>query len=90
VIHLINRETGKPVSIKYHADPFVFFHHINAYEEDGHVVFDLITYQDSNLYNMFYIHNMKQDVAEFIENNKDFSRPTCQRFVLPLNIDKVK
>ncbi|KAG1941331.1 beta-carotene oxygenase 1, like [Pimephales promelas] len=88
VIHLINRKTGKPVSIKYHADPFVFFHHINAYEEDGHVVFDLITYQDSNLYNMFYIHNMKQDVAEFIENNKDFSRPTCQRFVLPLNIDK--
>lgn len=77
------------MSTKYYADPFVVFHHINAYEEDGHVVFDLITYQDSNLYNMFYLHNMKQDVAEFIETNKDFSRPTCQRFVLPLNIDKV-
>ncbi|KAL0187907.1 hypothetical protein M9458_015006, partial [Cirrhinus mrigala] len=82
------RKTGKTVSTKYYADPFVIFHHINAYEEDGHVVFDLITYQDSNLYDMFYIHNMKQDVDKFIETNKDLSRPTCQRFVLPLNIDK--
>ncbi|XP_067314298.1 beta,beta-carotene 15,15'-dioxygenase [Pseudorasbora parva] len=88
LIHLVNKKTGKTVSTKYYADPFVVFHHINAYEEDGHVVFDLITYQDSNLYEMFYIQNMKQDVADFIETNKDFSQPTCQRFVLPLNIDK--
>uniref|UniRef100_A0A673MH91 Beta,beta-carotene 15,15'-dioxygenase-like n=1 Tax=Sinocyclocheilus rhinocerous TaxID=307959 RepID=A0A673MH91_9TELE len=88
LIHLVNRKTGKTVSTKYYADTFVVFHHINAYEEDGHVVFDLITYQDSNLYDMFYIHNMKQDVDKFIETNKEFSRPTCQRFVLPLSIDK--
>uniref|UniRef100_A0A671Q5R4 Beta-carotene oxygenase 1, like n=1 Tax=Sinocyclocheilus anshuiensis TaxID=1608454 RepID=A0A671Q5R4_9TELE len=80
LIHLVSRKTGKTVSTKYYADPFVIFHHINAYEEDSHVVFDLITYQDSNLYDMFYIHNMKQDVDKFIETNKDFSRPTCQRF----------
>ncbi|XP_073692944.1 beta,beta-carotene 15,15'-dioxygenase [Garra rufa] len=88
LIHLVNRKTGKTVNTKYYADPFVIFHHINAYEENGHVVFDLITYQDSNLYDMFYIHNMKKDVDKFIETNKDFSRPTCQRFVLPLNIDQ--
>ncbi|XP_051998031.1 beta,beta-carotene 15,15'-dioxygenase-like isoform X2 [Xyrauchen texanus] len=88
VIHLINRKTGKTVSTKYYTDAFVVFHHVNAYEEDGHVVFDLITYKDSNLYDMFYLKNMKQDVDKFIETNKDFSQPTCQRFVLPVNIEK--
>lgn len=88
IIHLVNRKTGKTLSTKYYADAFVVFHHINAYEEDGHVVFDLITYQDSNLYDMFYIRNMRQDIDEFIKTNKDFSSPTCQRFVLPINIDK--
>lgn len=65
------------------------FHHINAYEDDGHVVFDLISYEDSGLYDMFYIQNVKQDTDSFIESNRKFSKPTCQRFVLPLSIHKV-
>ncbi|KAI7814110.1 beta,beta-carotene 15,15'-dioxygenase [Triplophysa rosa] len=88
VIHLVNRKTGKVLSTKYYADVFVAFHHINAFEEDGHVVFDLITYKDSNLYDMFYIKNMQKDIDKFIETNKDFSPPSCQRFVLPINIDE--
>ncbi|XP_051994656.1 beta,beta-carotene 15,15'-dioxygenase-like [Xyrauchen texanus] len=90
VIHLVNRKTGKTVSTMYITDAFAVFHHINAYEEDGHVVFDLITYQDSNLYDMFYLKNMKQDVDKFMYTNKDYSQPTCQWFVLPVNIGKVK
>lgn len=66
------------------------FHHINAYESNDHVVFDLIAYKDSNLYNMFYIKNIKQDTSSFIQSNKDFSPPVCKRFVLPLNINKVR
>lgn len=86
----MNRKTGKVLNTKYYADAFVAFHHINAYEEEGHVVFDLITYKDSNLYDMFYIKNMQKGINKFIETNKDFSPPSCQRFVLPINIDKVK
>lgn len=77
------------MSTKFYGDPFVVFHHINAFEEDGHVVFDLITYKDSNLYDMFYIENMRQDTDKFVENNKIFSPPVCQRFVLPITVDKV-
>lgn len=86
--HLIDRKTGKAVSTNFCGDPFVTFHHINAFEESGHVVCDLITYKDSNLYEMFYIENMKQDADKFIENNKIFSPPVCQRFVLPINVEK--
>ncbi|XP_076143131.1 beta,beta-carotene 15,15'-dioxygenase [Alosa pseudoharengus] len=88
VFHLINRKTGKAVSTKFYGDPFVVFHHINAYEENGHVVFDLITYKDSNLYDMFYIDNLKQDTEKFIESHKIFSPPVCQRFALPITVEK--
>lgn len=88
LFHLINRKTGKAVSTRFYGDAMVVFHHINAYEADGHVVFDLISYKNSNLYEMFYIQNMKQDTSSFIQSNKSFSLPVCQRFVLPLNVDK--
>ncbi|XP_063045396.1 beta,beta-carotene 15,15'-dioxygenase-like [Engraulis encrasicolus] len=88
VFHLIDRRTGESVSTKYYGDPFVVFHHINAYEEDNHVVFDLIAYEDSNLYDMFYIENLNKDTDQFIESNKIFSPPVCKRFVLPINVDK--
>lgn len=88
--HVINKNTGKAVSTRFYGDALVVFHHINAYEEDGHVVFDIIAYKDSNLYDMFYLHNIRQETKSFIEKNKLFSPPVCQRFVLPLNVQKVQ
>lgn len=66
------------------------FHHINAYEEDDHVVFDLISYKDGSMYDMFYIENMRQDTDKFIQYNKSFGSSLCQRFVLPLNVHRVQ
>ncbi|XP_038123629.1 beta-carotene oxygenase 1, like [Cyprinodon tularosa] len=86
--HVIDIKTRKATSFKYYTDALVVFHHINAYEEDGHVVFDIITYKDSNLYNMFYLHNMTDETDNFINANKEFSPPFCQRFILPLSIQK--
>lgn len=89
MFHVINRKTGKAVSTRFYGDALVVFHHINAYEADGHVVFDLIAYKNSNLYDMFYIQNMRQETSSFIESNKNFSPPVCQRFVLPLDVNEV-
>uniref|UniRef100_M3ZFJ3 Beta-carotene oxygenase 1, like n=1 Tax=Xiphophorus maculatus TaxID=8083 RepID=M3ZFJ3_XIPMA len=83
--HVINIKTGKVKSLHYRTDALVVFHHINAYEDDDHVVFDIIAYNDSNLYDMFYLHNMTKETDNFIQTNKEFSPPVCQRFVLPLN-----
>ncbi|CDQ90132.1 unnamed protein product [Oncorhynchus mykiss] len=89
LIHLVDKKTGKAVSTKFYTDALVVFHHINAYEDDGHVVFDMVTYKDSNLYEMFYLANLRKETHEFIEsNNVNFSPPVCQRFVLPLTVDK--
>ncbi|XP_034164301.1 beta,beta-carotene 15,15'-dioxygenase isoform X1 [Pangasianodon hypophthalmus] len=87
LFHIIDRKTGLVLNTKFYGDAFVVFHHINAYEEDGHVVFDLITYKDSSVYDLFYIDYMKQDTQKFTEMSKDFSPPVCQRFVIPVNAD---
>lgn len=76
------------MSTKFYTDALVVFHHINAYEDNGHVVFDMITYEDSSLYDMFYLENLRQDTEQLIER-KVFTPPVCQRFVLPLGVDKV-
>lgn len=67
------------------------FHHINAYEEEGHLVLDMICYADSSLYDMFYIRNFRRDLDSFVQaNEKHFTPPICKRFVLPLGVSKVR
>lgn len=65
----------------------VVYHHVNAFEDEGHVVFDVITYNDSTLYDMFYLNKLKEDPS-FQGNG--YSKPSCKRFVLPIQSDKVK
>lgn len=64
----------------------IVYHHVNAYEEeDGHLVFDVIAYEDNSLYDMFYLSKLKGNTGEPDEN---YSKPNYKRFVLPLT-DKV-
>ncbi|XP_034411672.1 beta-carotene oxygenase 1, like [Cyclopterus lumpus] len=88
LFHVVNKMTGKAVSTRFFGDALVVFHHINAYEANGHVVLDLIAYENSDLYEMFYIKNMRQETDEFIRSNRSFKPPACQRFVLPLHVLK--
>lgn len=85
-IHIIDQRTRKPVPTKFYTDPMVVFHHVNAYEEDGCVVFDVIAYEDSSLYQLFYLANLNQN---FEENSRMTSVPTLKRFAVPLHVDKV-
>lgn len=85
-IHIVNQRTGKPVSTKFYTDPMVVFHHINAYEEDGCLLFDVIAYKDSSLYDCFYLANLKQG---FEGNSRIVPVPTLKRFAVPLCMDKV-
>lgn len=63
----------------------VVFHHVNAYEEDGCVLFDVIAYEDSSLYQLFYLANLNKD---FEEKSRLTSVPTLRRFAVPLHVDK--
>lgn len=47
-ILVVNRKTGKVIK-KFEASPFFAFHHANAYEKDGEILMDLITYPDASI-----------------------------------------
>lgn len=57
------------------------YHQVNAYEDDGHVVFDVIAYDDNSLYDMFYLDKLKEQMGK----NTLYCKPKCRRFVLPLS-----
>uniref|UniRef100_A0A8C7YW35 Beta-carotene oxygenase 1 n=1 Tax=Oryzias sinensis TaxID=183150 RepID=A0A8C7YW35_9TELE len=85
LIHLIEKKTGKKVEMKYHTGSLVVYHHVNAFEDDGHVVLDVIAYNDTSLYEMFYMSRLKKDIS-FQSNG--YTKPNYRRFVLPIRSDK--
>ncbi|XP_062297682.1 beta,beta-carotene 15,15'-dioxygenase isoform X2 [Scomber scombrus] len=85
LIHLIDRKTGKEVETKYYTGAMIVYHHVNAFEDNGHVIFDVIAYSDSSLYDMFYLSKLKQN-AEFHDDS--YSKPGYKRFALPVQSDK--
>lgn len=82
-IHLIDRSTKKEVDVKYYTDTMVVYHHVNAFEEDGHVIVDVIAFDDHSLYELFYMDKLKE-----LSANSIVAEPKYKRFVLPL-MDKL-
>ncbi|MEQ2201763.1 hypothetical protein XENOCAPTIV_017600, partial [Xenoophorus captivus] len=85
LIHLIDKRTGKEVEMKYYTGSMVIYHHVNAFEDEGHVVFDVIAYKDDKLYDMFYLKNLKKDAGS---DGSVYSEPSFKRFALPIKSDK--
>uniref|UniRef100_A0A671VQC2 Beta-carotene oxygenase 1 n=1 Tax=Sparus aurata TaxID=8175 RepID=A0A671VQC2_SPAAU len=83
LIHLIDRRTGKEVETKYYTGSMVVYHHVNAFEEDGHVVFDVIAYKDKGVYDMFFLSKLNKNTQD-----DAYSKPGYKRFVLPIQSDK--
>ncbi|XP_051266943.1 beta,beta-carotene 15,15'-dioxygenase [Dicentrarchus labrax] len=84
LIHLIDRKTGKEIETKYYTGAMVVYHHVNAYEDDGHVLFDVIAYNNSSLYDMFYLSKLKKNPGF---HDDSYSKPNYRRFVLPIHSD---
>lgn len=78
--YVINKSTGdeQPLDKEYDADPFFFFHVINAYEKDDQVVIDLVAYDDAKVLEKYHI--------PFLRRNQfgDYCQPAIRRYVIPL------
>lgn len=46
---IIDRKTGSLVKKIKDSQPFFAFHHVNAYEENEHIILDIVTYPDANV-----------------------------------------
>ncbi|XP_038142692.1 beta,beta-carotene 15,15'-dioxygenase [Cyprinodon tularosa] len=84
LIHLIDRRTGKQVDVKYYTQSMVIYHHVNAFEDEGHIVFDVIAYNDDKLYDMFYLKNLKKDADT---PSEVYTQPSFRRFALPITAE---
>lgn len=75
-ITLVHRGTGE-VAARYETDAFFAFHHINAFEQDDEVVFDIAAYDDASILQAYYLDRLKDERLEL-----PFG--TLRRFRLPL------
>lgn len=58
-IHLIHKATGELKTFK--TEPFFSFHHINAFEKNGDIVFDLVAYENDKIIKDFYLEKLRSD-----------------------------
>ncbi|XP_015784651.1 beta,beta-carotene 9',10'-oxygenase-like [Tetranychus urticae] len=91
--NVIDKSNGEVIASNYVSEPFAFFHTINAYQEDGHVICDICCYEDGSIVNALFTDKLAQISDQSDENKaesvKDFQslRSQARRYVLPLNVD---
>lgn len=75
---LIEKQSGKVLPTKYVGPPFFFYHIINAYDEDGYVVFDIIAHANAETLDKFSLSKLRNN--EYDQTDP----PNVHRYVLPL------
>lgn len=81
-ITLIDRQTGK-IKKRFLTDPFFAFHHINAFETEQELIFDIAAYHDSSILQAYYLDRLKE------ENNK-IPFGNLRRYFVPFKGGKVR
>lgn len=95
---MVSRADGKRIPIKFYAEPFCFFHTINAYEEDGHIICDITCYKDGDVVDLLYRKNIINYRAGFNEDNappefekwREVVQAQPRRYVLPIQVDPLQ
>ncbi|KAK4298434.1 hypothetical protein Pmani_029226 [Petrolisthes manimaculis] len=85
LIHIIDRQTWKPIKTRYMTEPFFFMHVANAYEDGDHIVLDIPTYKDSSLLHNMFISTLRDQRGKNSEEYVNSLKSTLHRLVVPIN-----
>lgn len=78
--HFVDKNSGKVHSTEVvSADPFMFLHISNCYEENGHIVVDLLQFPNGDFFDANFIHKILSDRHQMETEFASF-----ERFVIPL------
>lgn len=56
--HVVDKKTGRVVK-ETGSDAFFAFHHVNAFEEDGAVIVDIVAYPDPTIIDQLYLRRLR-------------------------------
>ena len=87
LFHVLRKDTGEELSLNLVADCMIVTHHVNAYEEDGHIVMDVIAYDDDNVFKSNFLDRLKKEPGDAGYESNVIGQ--IRRFVLPLSHHKV-
>jgi carotenoid cleavage dioxygenase-like enzyme len=70
---VFDKSTGK-LRGRYKTDAFFAFHHINAFEEGGDMIVDLVTYPDVAIVNSLYLDALRGEAGKYFVSAGEFRR----------------
>lgn len=79
---VIDKKTGKKVGV-YKTEPFFTLHHVNAYEQNGDIIVDLIAYKDPQITREFAYENLCNPRVQLPASH-------LKRFIINPNNDHVQ
>lgn len=59
-IYVFDRNRGELVK-RFETDPFFAFHHVNAFEQNGELIFDIVAYPDPEIIDSFYLDRIRAE-----------------------------
>ncbi len=68
---VVSKESGEVVR-RFEGEPGFSFHKINAFDREGEIVLDLISYPDSKMIEVLYLRNMREDKPELVGQARRF------------------
>lgn len=71
----------------YISKPFITFHQINAFEDQGCVVIDLCCQDDGRILEVYQLQNLRKTGKELDQVYNSIARFSPRRFVLPLHVN---
>lgn len=84
--HVVDKSTGQLLPGRYYSQPFVTFHQINAFEDQGCVVIDMCCQDDGRSLEVYQLQNLRKAGEGLDQVYNSAARAFPRRFVLPLNI----
>ncbi|XP_074598588.1 carotenoid-cleaving dioxygenase, mitochondrial-like isoform X2 [Brevipalpus obovatus] len=89
--NVICKKTGELISDKFISEPFAFFHTINAYEDDGHIVCDICCYRDGTIVNALFAESVIEVQQKAMEGKIHETKygqslqSQARRYVIPMH-----
>ncbi|XP_039206479.1 beta,beta-carotene 9',10'-oxygenase isoform X1 [Crotalus tigris] len=84
--YVVNKHTGQTLPLQYHSKAFCFFHHINAFEDQGCIVLDLCCFDDGKVFDIYRLQNLHKAGEALDQTYNKLPKPFPRRFVLPITV----